>query len=67
MFEWFTGMSDGTAVRCKGPASGPESLTSNGIGAVNNATDGVGFQFGNTISENGKSLRYLAVRNGPGV
>jgi len=65
MFEWFTGMSDGTAVRTKHP-SGPDTMTTQGIAVVNDSTNGVyGFQIGTTISESTKSLRYIATLNRP--
>lgn len=75
MFEWFAGMTNGHAIQSinvvdsgTSGAAGLSRITSNGISAYNGSTTaGAGFTLGTAISENGKDLAYLAVRNGAGA
>lgn len=60
--EWWTGMTDGHALQSGNHASTQFSrITSNGISAyAGSSTASDGFTLGTAISENGKTLGYLA-------
>lgn len=62
--EWFSGMTDGHALQSA--ASGANTkITSNGISALTgNASTREGFTAGTAVSEDTKTFRYVATRNG---
>lgn len=63
-YQWFKGMTDGHAIQSVNNAATQFSrITANGISELE-GEDGAGFTIGSAISENGKDLYYLAVRNG---
>lgn len=62
--EWYTGMTDGHALQSGNHASTQFSrITSNGISAYagSDASAAIGITLGTAISENGKTLGYMAV------
>lgn len=64
-FEWWSGMTDGHAIQTTNHDTAQLSrITSAGITPLDDADDGAGFTLGTTISEDGKDLAYIAVRNG---
>jgi hypothetical protein len=62
--KWFTGMADDTSIAIVGNA-GPVLNAADGITpyAGTRGGDGAGFTLGTDISENGKTLHYVAFRN----
>jgi len=62
--KWFTGMANGTSIAIVATA-GPVLNADNGITpyAGSRGDDGAGFTLGTDISENGKTLHYVAFRN----
>lgn len=68
-WEWFKGMTDGTAVKTSAAVA---PLAANGISeyagsAVPGSEAGAGFTIGTDLSEDTKVHRYIAYRNGPGL
>jgi hypothetical protein len=62
--EWFRGMAAGTSIT--NTSAAVATRAANGITAYE-GTEGEGFTIGSGISENGKTLYYLAIRSGPGA
>lgn len=62
--EWWKGMTDGYAIEHKGAAAGTnfQVITSGGISELDSGGS-KGFKILQTVSEDGKTLRYKAVRN----
>lgn len=75
MFEWWDSMTDGHALQTinvvdsgTSGSAGMSRITANGISAyAGSASAGAGFTIGTAISENGKDLAYIAVRDGAGA
>jgi hypothetical protein len=62
--DWFRdGMAAGTSIPTTAQVGA--TLGSNGISALDSSTLGKGFTIGSTISESGKVLTYVAMRNTP--
>lgn len=64
--EWFKGMTDGHAIKITNHASVQVArISSNGISEyAGSASAGAGFTLGTDVSENEKTLHYVALRNG---
>ncbi len=67
IYEWFSGMTAGHALKSTNNASTQFSkITSNGVSAYSPTDYSAkkGFTVGTAISESGKTFRYFASRNG---
>lgn len=63
--EWFRGMANGTSINDSGAAPALRA-SPNGITAYAGPT-GEGFTVGAALSVNAATMRYVAIRSGPGA
>lgn len=69
IWEWFSGMAAGSSIKSTSGAvaTGANGFTSYAGSAVPGSEASPGITFGTDISVNGKTIYFVAMRNGPGV